>query len=65
MPARDHRSKAKQNFAVSLFLIFEEPMLMMMSHAWTLSHAWTSDHVRGVNRAIPACENRYARGPCL
>ena len=41
----DIRSKAKQDFAASLFLVFEERMLMMMKHTWTLSYVWTNDRV--------------------
>ena len=41
----DIRTKAGQDFAASLFLIFEERMLMLMKHTWTLSYVWTNDRV--------------------
>lgn len=41
----DIRTKAGQDFAASVFLIFEERMLMMMTHTWTLSYVWTNGRV--------------------
>ncbi len=40
----DIRTKAGQDFAAAIFLIFEEPMLFM-KHTWTLSYVWTNDRV--------------------
>ena len=41
----DIRTKAAQDFAAAIFLIFEEPMLFM-KHTSVLSYVWTNDRVR-------------------
>lgn len=40
----DIRTKAAQDFAASIFLIFEEPMFLM-KHTSVLSYVWTNDRM--------------------